>query len=125
MRGCEKMCTFAKISKKTKDDYWEARFLHDAINKAINKAKTLGFTEENCQPLIIEKLKIAKDYKDCTQEMIDSCISSNIIRINEDWYGIICMAGKKPTMIVYPLHQERINEIYVDFSFDKAKSRED
>lgn len=125
MRGCEKMCTFAKISKKTIDDYWEARFLHDAINKAINKAKTLGFTEENCQPLIIEKLKIAKDYKDCTQEMIDSCISSNIIRINEDWYGIICMAGKKPTMIVYPLHQERINEIYVDFSFDKAKSRED
>jgi hypothetical protein len=45
------MCTFAKISKKTIDDYWEARFLHDAINKAINKAMPIDTMEEK----VIEK----------------------------------------------------------------------
>lgn len=119
------MCKFAKISSKTLEDFWEARFLHDAINKAINKAKLLGFTEANCQPLIIEKLKVAKDFKDSTQEILDSCMNSNLVKFNESWYGIVCMIGKKASLMVCPLHPEHLDEIYIDFSSDKAKLKEE
>ena len=119
------MTRFAKIPQDKLDSFFEIRLIHDATNKALTRAKSLGFTESNCQPLIIEKLKTMRTFKEAQQEIINSCVSTNLIKFNNDWYGILNVVNKKTELVVCPFLSVNMDSIFVDLFCEKPKTRDE
>lgn len=121
------MCTYqySKIKKDKLDNFMKIRFEYDSINKSIITAKQLGFTESDCYPLITDKLKILKQYKDLKNELIDLCIQCNLIKFEDSWLGIVCLSKNKKDLLVYPLYDKSIQNIIVDFTHERIQQRDE
>lgn len=104
------------------DKFMTARFMHDSINRALAKAKTLGFSDADCQPIVIEKLKNLQIYKDMLSLITTSALT-NVVRFGEGWFGIICVTRGKPDLIVYPFKPEVIDNLEVNFAVTAAQPR--
>lgn len=116
---------FTKIPTKDLQSFMESRKMQDAINKALSKAKSYGMSEQECQPLIIQKLKIVNEFKQNKNYIISCCIDSNLVDFGNNWYGIVCSNGKQNDLIVHPLVSNTLNQIYVDFVSERIKKKEE
>lgn len=108
---------FEKISQKILDDFWNARIVNDATNKAIEKAQRMGFKKSDYQSLIAEKLRSSMTFKQKKDEIESAILVSNLVQFNEHWFGILCDSGKHAELLVYPLITDNLKQIYVEPSF--------
>src|SRR5574344_1470781 len=116
------MYKFANINKDKMNKFMDIRFLREVVNKAILKAKSLGITEN--QPLIIKKLQAEQDYKDIYEQILGEFYNSNLVKFDDNWYGILSVNNKKSELTVVPLCENNLEEIYIDFTVNKEKPRE-
>ena len=116
---------FTKIPMQELQSFMDSRKMQDAINKALSKAKSYGMSEQECQPLIIQKLKVANEFKQKKNYIISCCIDSNLVDFGGNWYGIICTNGKQNDLIVHPLVSNTLDQIYVDFVSERVKRKDE
>ena len=102
--------------------FLKAKLNFDSIERALSHARALQFTDQDCHMLVVERIKYMKEYQSLKDNMINSCTNSNIIQLNDNWFGILC---KKNELIVQPLKKDHIPEITIDFVTNKAKPKEE
>jgi len=119
------MVKFAKVPIKDIRNFMELRKQNDAINKAITKAKSYGISDSECQTLILKKLKIAQDFKEQKEKLIRACIDTNLIDLENNWYGVLCGINRKNELIVHPLVSNCLESIQIDFTNTRLKDRDE
>ena len=107
------------------DDTMDCKLKNDSINKALVHAKALQFTDSDCMPLTMEKMKLVQEYLELKDKVMNSCVNTNIIKFNEFWFGILCKKNNKNELIVKPLNEEYVNSIKIDFVSNKVKSKDE
>jgi len=117
------MASYAKIDKKLKEQFWTARQNSDAISKTLSKAKSYGLTELECQPIIIKRFEIEKEFQDLKNQIIEECVISNVVDFENGWYGILTYEKSKTNLMVVPLKDVEIEGLFVDFNTGMAKTR--
>ena len=113
------------IDDKMLDKFFTAKFNFDSIEKALSHARALQYTDQDCQMLIIERIKYMKEYQSLKDQIINGCVSNNIVRINDNWFGILCRRSNKNELLVHPLYDTNIPSITLDFSSSKAKYKDE
>ena len=112
----------SKFDENSLNKFLDAKLNFDSVEKALSHARALQFTDQDCHMLVIERMKYMKEYQSLKDNMINSFTNSNIIKINDNWFGILC---KKNELIVQPLKKDNIDSIKIDFVTNKAKSKDE
>lgn len=113
-----------KVCESKAELFMTCRKNNDAINKAVAKAKTLGFTNSECQPLIIEKMRIGTEFEEVKQKIMNEFLKCNIVELIDSWYAIICQEENgKQDILVIPFIPDNLQQIAFDFVKNKAKAK--
>jgi len=111
-----------KFDSEFLNRFLDAKLEFDSVEKALSRAKALRFNDQDCNTLVIERMKCMKEYQSLKDTMIHSFSNTNVVKISDDWYGILC---KKNELLVQPLKQGSINSIALDFATEKVKSKDE
>lgn len=113
------------LDDTTLEKFLDCKLKTDGINKALVHAKALQFTDADCMPMTMEKMRLAQEFLELKDKIMNSCVNTNIIKFNEFWFGILCKKNNKNELIVKPLKEEAIDSIKIDFVSNKVKSKDE
>lgn len=115
-----------KLSEKEVSRFFEARMNRDAISKTLQKAKSLHMTESECQPIILKRFQLEKEFMEIKQELISKAIiNSNLIDFQNGWYGIVIQNKKSVDIMTSPLKEINVDDFICDFNVESSKTRQE
>lgn len=111
-----------KVEKVLLDNYWNYYIQKEAYKRAIKTAKSLGYVSNDLAPLKSQQFTTENLFQQSILNIIANTFTSgNLLDFGEGWVGIICSLKKnKNEIIVHPLMKDKLSEIYLDFSSNKA-----